>query len=61
MKDLARAVLALMLTKLAQRSTWVGLAAFAATAGIYVAPEHAELIGTIGTLIAGAMLVKVNA
>lgn len=62
MKDLAKALLALVLAKLAQRSTWVGIMTFLATAGgIYVSPEHAELIGTIGTAVAGAALVKINA
>lgn len=50
----------LILTKLTEKTTWVGLAALAASLGIMVSPENAALLGGIGTAIAGVLLVKVN-
>ena len=36
-----------------ERSTWVGITAIASGMGLYLSPEHIELITSLGIAIAG--------
>ena len=47
-------------SKLTERTTWLGLATMATALGIYLSPEDVALITSIGTAIAGAVLVKMR-
>lgn len=46
-----------LLTRATERSTWLGLIALLAAFGITVAPEHVELIASLGSAFAGVLLV----
>lgn len=51
-----RAFWTYLLARLTEPSTWAGLTLIAIEAGNKLAPEYREAIGTVGMLLAGALL-----
>lgn len=51
---------AFIVTKLNERTTWLGLIAIAAVAGYRVAPEHVELIVQGGLVLGGFVAVAIK-
>jgi len=46
-----------LLTRLGERSTWVGLIGVLTAAGMTISPEAAEQIATLGAGLAGLLLI----
>jgi hypothetical protein len=50
-------ILSWLETRLAERSTWVGLITLAASFGVSISPANAQLIEVVGAAIAGGIMV----
>lgn len=60
MKNFMRTLGALLAQKAAEKTTWAGALALVTALGIYLSPEDIALITSIGTAVAGAVLVKMR-
>lgn len=57
MKPDWRALIQLFLTKMTERSTWLGLTFLVGVAGYQLSPENIELIISAGSTFAGIILI----
>ena len=53
-------VLEFMLSRLKERSTWVGLVSIATAAGVGLSPELQEAIAVAGMSLAGLIMILTN-